>query len=154
MNTIPNKSYLWEQCVQLGLFIHIPKDSASKIQTMFESIIERFSEKKEPIDVLNKQFLDYFKDELAKLNSFEERQKEYDKMLKKTPPPIDFSEKKDEPLGLENINKVIEHQETIRQLPIEIPEAVNWSQVIKSQNDILIQILQTQIKILNILQTK
>ena len=152
MNTIQNKGYLWEKCVEKGLFANIPKGSASKIQTMFESSVERFSEKKEPLDVLNLQFLTEFKDELDKLNSFEARQKEYDEMLKKTPPPIDFSEKKDEPL--ENIDKAIEQRESIRQVPIEIAEPINWGQVIKTQNDILVQILQTQIKIMNILQKK
>ena len=152
MNTVQNKGYLWEQCVQKGLFMNIPKDSSSKIQNMFESVVERFSEKKEPLDVLNSQFLLYFKDELDKLNSFEARQKEYDEMLKKTPPPIDFSEKKDTPL--ENIDNIIEQREAIRQTPIEIPEQINWGQVIKTQNDILVQIVQTQIKILQILQKK
>ena len=72
MNTIQNKGYLWEKCVEKGLFANIPKGSASKIQTMFESSVERFSEKKEPLDVLNLQFLTEFKDELDKLNSFAE----------------------------------------------------------------------------------
>jgi len=152
MNTIQNKSYLWEQCVDKGLFINITKDSSSKIQTMFESIIDRFSEKKEPIDVLNQQFLDYFKDELSKLNSFEERQKEYDEMLKTTPPPINFTEKKDEPL--ENIDKIIEQRQSLREIPIEPPiqQQIDWSQVIKTQNDIMMKILETQIKILQILK--
>ena len=138
----------------MGIFVNIPKDSSSKIQTMFESSIERFSEKKEPLDVLNKQFLEYFKDQISKLNSFEERQKEYDEMLKKTPPPINFSEKPDAPL--ENIDEMIEKREINRQIPIEqvqqVPMQINWSQVIKTQNDILIHILETQIKILNIIK--
>ena len=152
MNTTQNKSYLWEQCVQKGMFMNIPKDSSPRIQEMFESIVERFSEKKDPIESLNQQFLIYFKDELEKLNSFEERQKEYDEMLKKSPAPINFSEKKDEPL--ENIDKAIEQRETMRELPIElkIPEQINWGQVIKNQNDILIKILETQIKILQIIK--
>ena len=152
MNTTQNKSILWEQCVQKGMFMNIPKDSSTRIQEMFESIIERFSEKKDPIESLNQQFLIYFKDELEKLNSFEERQKEYDEMLKKSPAPINFSEKKDEPL--ENIDKAIEQRETMRELPIElkIPEQINWGQVIKNQNDILIKILETQIKILQIIK--
>ena len=134
------------------MFMNIPKNSSTRIQEMFESIVERFSEKKDPIDSLNQQFLIYFKDELEKLNSFEERQKEYDEMLKKSPAPINFSEKKDEPL--ENIDKAIEQRETMRELPIElkIPEQINWGQVIKNQNDILIKILETQIKILQIIK--
>ena len=42
----------------------------------------------------------------------------------------------------------------MRELPIElkIPEQINWGQVIKNQNDILIKILETQIKILQIIK--
>ena len=76
-------------------------------------------------------------------------------MLKKTPAPINFSEKKDEPL--ENIDKAIEQRETMRQLPqlpieLKMPEQINWGQVIKNQNDILIKILETQIKIIQMIK--
>ena len=151
MNSNKNKAELWDQCVQGGLFLHISKDSSTKIQNLFESIVERYSLKTDPLELLNKQFIVSFKEELGKLNSFEERQKEYDEMLKTTPQPIDFSEKKDEPL--ENIDLLVEKTQSIRQQPIELPQ-MNWGQIIKTQNDILVQILQTQIKIINLLQKK
>jgi len=141
MNTIQNKSYLWDQCSQKGLFVNITASSSEKIKALFESVIERFADKKEDVAVLNPQFIDYFKDEIGKLNSFEERQKEYDEMLKNKPAPIDFTEKVDitEPV----------------QMPIQRePAQVDWGQVIKSQNDILIKILETQIKIMFLLQKK
>jgi len=140
MNTIQNKSYLWDQCSQKGFFVNITASSSEKIQSLFESVIERFSEKKEEVSVLNQQFLDYFKDEISKINSFEERQKEYDEMLKNKPPPIDFTEKVD------ITSPVI--------IPPPQAQQVDWSQVIKNQNDILIKILETQIKILFLLQKK
>ena len=141
MNTIQNKSYLWDQCSQKGLFVNITANSSEKIKALFESVIERFADKKEDIDVLNPQFIDYFKDEIGKINSFEERQREYDEMLKNKPPPIDFTEKMD--------------AEPIQMNPIKIePIQVDWAQVIKSQNDILIKILETQIKIMFLLQKK
>ena len=142
MNTIQNKSYLWDQCSQKGLFVNITASSTEKIKALFESVIERFSDKKEDIAVLNTQFIDYFKDEITKINSFEERQKEYDEMLKTKPPPIDFTEKMD----AEPINQVVQKIEQARE--------VDWGQVIKSQNDILIKILETQIKIMYLLQKK
>lgn len=141
MNTIQNKSYLWDQCSQKGLFVNITASSSEKIKALFESVIERFADKKEDVAVLNPQFIDYFKDEIGKMNSFEERQKEYDEMLKNKPAPIDFTEKVDitEPV----------------QMPIQRePVQVDWGQVIKSQNDILIKILETQIKIMFLLQKK
>ncbi len=95
---------------------------------------------------MNTQFIDYFKDEITKINSFEERQKEYDEMLKNKPPPIDFTEKVDisEPLPIQREP----------QMPIQREPQVDWGQVIKSQNDILIKILETQIKIMFLLQKK
>jgi len=143
MNTIQNKSYLWDQCSQKGLFVNIPANSAEKVQALFESSVERFSDKKEDISLLNQQFLDSFKDEIVKMNSFEERQKEYDEMLKNKPPPIDFTEKLNEPLKQE-----------IWTQPIQVHKEVDWGQVIKSQNDILIKILETQVKIMIMLQKK
>ena len=145
MNTIQNKSYLWDQCSQKGLFVNITASSSEKIKALFESVIERFADKKEDIAVLNPQFIDYFKDEIGKINSFEERQREYDEMLKKTPPPIDFTEKVD-------ISEPV--QMPIQAIQREPPVQVDWGQVNKSQNDILIKILETQIKIMFLLQKK
>ena len=69
MNSIKNKAELWDQCVQGGLFLHISKDSSSKIQNLFESIVERYSLKTDSLELLNKQFIVSFKKELGKLNS-------------------------------------------------------------------------------------
>jgi hypothetical protein len=140
MNTIQNKSYLWDLCSQKGLFVNITANMSEKVQALFESAVERYSEKKEDVSVLNEQFIDYFKDELTKMNSFEERQREYDEMLKNKPPPIDFTEKVSEPV-----------QQVVWNEPVQ---KVDWNQVIKSQNEILIKILETQIKILFMLQKK
>lgn len=140
MNTIQNKSYLWDLCSQKGLFVNITANMSEKVQALFESGVERYSEKKEDVSQLNEQFIDYFKDELAKMNSFEERQREYDEMLKNKPPPIDFTEKVSEPV-----------QQVVWNEPVQ---KVDWNQVIKSQNEILIKILETQIKILFMLQKK
>jgi benzoyl-CoA reductase/2-hydroxyglutaryl-CoA dehydratase subunit BcrC/BadD/HgdB len=145
MNTIQNKSYLWDQCSQKGLFVNIPSNSSEKVQALFESAVERFSGKKEDISVLNQQFLDSFKDEIVKMNSFEERQKEYDEMLKNKPAPIDFTEK---------INEPVQSQEMWAPAVQEPRKEVDWAHVIKSQNDILIKILETQIKIMYMLQKK
>ena len=135
MNSIQNKGLLWDKCAQKGLFVNITANSSDKVKGLFESAIEKFSSRKEPINVLNEEFIEYFKDELTKMNSFEARQKEYDEMLVNKPAPIDFTE----PILKEPVV-----QEPISQ--------VDWGQVIKNQNDILIKILETQIKIMFLLQ--
>jgi len=139
MNSIQNKGLLWDKCSQKGLFVNITANQSDKVKELFESVIERFSSKKEDIAILNDQFIEYFKDELVKMNSFEARQKEYDDMLKNKPAPIDFTE-----------------QTPLIQTPIQesIQPHIDWSQVIKNQNDILIRILETQIKIMFLLQKK
>ena len=142
MNTIQNKGYLWDQCSQKGLFVNITANSTDKVKALFESAIERFADKTEDIAILNQQFIDSFKDEITKMNSFEERQREYDEMLKNKPAPIDFTEKVDIALPV-----------SVPPIRTPVPE-VDWAQVIKSQNDILIKILETQIKILFMLQKK
>ena len=136
MNTIQNKGLLWDKCSQKGLFVNITANYTDKVKELFESVIERFSSRKEELGTLNEEFIEYFKDELIKMNSFETRQKEYDEMLKNKPPPIDFTE-----------------QAPLIQADIPSPE-INWGQVIKNQNDILIKILETQIKIMFLLQKK
>jgi hypothetical protein len=136
MDSIQNKGLLWDKCAQKGLFVNITANSSDKVKGLFESAIEKFSNRKEPINILNEEFIDYFKDELIKMNSFEARQKEYDEMLVNKPAPIDFAE----PV----LNK------PLMQEPIK--EEIDWGQVIKNQNDILIKILETQIKIMFLLK--
>jgi hypothetical protein len=133
MNSIQNKGLLWDKCAQKGLFVNITANSSDKVKGLFESVIEKFSSKTEPINVLNEEFIEYFKDELTKMNSFEARQKEYDEMLVNKPAPIDFTEPIKEPV-------------------LHEPIQVDWGQVIKNQNDILIKILETQIKIMVLLK--
>jgi hypothetical protein len=186
MNTIKNKAYLWEKCISLGIFENIHKDMAPRIQTTFENVIEGFSNRKENVDILNQECIIRIKEEIGKLNTFEERQKEYDTLLNKAPPTkIDFSDKIDEPI--QNIESLVERtqnnrQEIFKQLdkPDKLPNTSfdpllqnassntsfpsntsfqpksmdSFTHVMKSQNNILIKILETQHKILELLQNK
>jgi hypothetical protein len=195
MNTIKNKAYLWEKCISLGVFENIHKDMAPRIQSTFENVIEGFSDRKDNIDILNQECINRIREEIGKLNTFEERQKEYDTLLNKAPPAkIDFSDKVDEPI--QNIESLVERtqnnrQEIFKQLDVKVPSntMINMSpigttpiggaplsttpiggaplsttpindsrpsieQIIKTQNNILIKILETQNKILEALQNK
>jgi hypothetical protein len=173
MNSLNNKAKLWEECIQQGTFNYVHKDNASKVQSIFENTIEHFSNRNESIELLNKEFMIKIKEELNKPSSFEDKQKEYDVLLNKQPPTkIDFSDKIDEPI--KNIDALLEQTQNNRQelfkidpvkkqfdnVPYktdqiktdQIRNEINWSSVIKTQNEILIKILETQNKILNILQ--
>ena len=177
MNNNKNKAYLWEKCITLGIFENIHKDMAPRIQSTFENVIEGFANRKENIDILNQECIIKIKEEIGKLNTFEERQKEYDTLLNKAPPvKIDFSDKVDEPI--QNIESLVERTQNNRQeifkqiaipttsIPImsSIPTTSiptisplnnvfeSLPQVIKTQNNILIKILETQQSILEILK--
>ena len=178
MNTNKNKAELWEKCINLGIFENIHKDMSPRIQSTFENVIEGFSNRKDNIDVLNQECIHKIKEEISKLNTFEERQKEYDTLLNKAPPAkIDFSDKVDEPI--QNIESLVERtqnnrQEIFKQLdtrpldskPLNVtlidskpldtnqPIPTSLAQVIKTQNNILIKLLETQYKILEVLQNK
>jgi hypothetical protein len=156
MDDLTNKAYLWNNCIEQGIFNNINKNDAQKIQPLFESVLAMFSNRKEKIEILNNEFIVKIKEEINKFNSFEERQKEYDMLLKNpTPTKIDFSDKLDEPL--KNIDSLVEQTQQMRQdvfKNIEQNKPVNnidWTKVIKTQNDILIKILETQNKILQII---
>jgi len=183
MNTIKNKAYLWEKCITMGVFENIHKDMAPQIQNTFEKVIDGFNNRKENIDILNQECIIKIKEEIGKLNTFEERQKEYDTLLNKPPPAkIDFSDKVDEPI--QNIESLVERtqnnrQEIFKQIAVpstssfpstasypstsSFPSTASFTnnhafeslpQVIKTQNNILIKILETQQTILEILKNK
>lgn len=178
MDELTNKAMLWNKCIDQGIFNTVNKQDAPKIQPLFESILTLYLNRKENLEILNNEFIIKMKEEINKINSFEERQKEYDKLLKNPlPPKIDFSDKLDEPL--KNIDSLVEQTQQMRQevfKHIETPKApientvisnlardpvgretlnrdnsINWQKVVKTQNDILIKILETQHKILQII---
>jgi hypothetical protein len=167
MNSLTNKAKLWDQCIEQGLFNNVHKDNVSKIQPMFESTIDMFITINDDIEILNRDFIIKMKEELNKLNSFEERQKDYDQLLNNPKPKtIDFSDKLDEPIknmdlllektqnNRQEIFKSVDKQLTNNSLidkPFE-QQTIDWGSVIKKQNDILIKILETQQTILQLLK--
>ena len=75
MNNVSIKAELWDLCIDNGMFNMINKDNVSKIQSIFETSIQLFNERKEPIEILKREFMVTIKEELKKLNSFEEKEK-------------------------------------------------------------------------------
>jgi hypothetical protein len=161
MDSNKNKAALWEKCINMGIFENIHKDMMPRIQSTFENVISGFSNRKENIDILNQECIHKIKEEISKLNTFEEKQKEYDTLLNKAPPAkIDFSDKIDEPI--QNIESLVERTQNSRQeifKQIDTKPSFNQStdsfaQIIKTQNNILIKILESQHTILKLLQNK
>lgn len=160
MNQLTNKAELWNKCIEQGIFNNVNKNDASRIQPLFETTLQQFNNRMESVEILNNEFIIRIKEEINKLNSFEERQKDYDKLLKSNvPPKIDFSDKLDEPI--KNIDSLVEQTQQMRQdvfktleQPKQMHENIDWQKVIKTQNDILIKILETQNKILQILNNR
>ena len=81
MNEITNKAQLWNKCIEQGIFNNVNKNDASRIQSLFETTLQQFNNRVEGVEILNNEFIIRIKEEINKLNSFEERQKEYDKLL-------------------------------------------------------------------------
>jgi len=155
MNSNENKAYLWEKCITDGVFNNIHKEKASSIQGMFESVIADFLKinSSEALDIINIKIIQKIKEEINKINSYEETQKSYDVLLNKpVPPKINFSDVKDEPI--KNLDKLLEQaQDSRKNVDTYKPNApIDWGKIIKNQNDILIKILETQNTIINILK--
>jgi hypothetical protein len=153
MNSNENKAYLWEKCINDGVFNNIHKEKASSIQGIFENVIAEFLKlnANENLDITNTKIIQKLKEEINKMNSFEETQKTYDQLLNKPPPPnINFSDEKDEPI--KNLDKLLEQVQDSRKETFKQNVQIDWGKIIKNQNDILIKILETQNTIINILK--
>ena len=153
MNSNENKAFLWEKCINDGVFNNIHKEKASSIQGIFESVISDFLKinSSETLDVINIKIIQKLKEEINKTNSYEETQKNYDELLnKQMPPKINFSDTKDEPI--KNLDKLLEQAQDFRKDSFKPIAQIDWGKIIKNQNDILIKILETQNTIINILK--
>ncbi len=153
MNSNENKAYLWEKCITDGVFNNIPKEKASSVQGIFENVIVDFLKLNlnENLDITNIKIIQKLKEEIIKMNSFEETQKSYDQLLIKPPPPsINFSDVKDEPI--QNLDKLLEKVQDSRKETFKQNVQIDWGKIIKNQNEILIKILETQNTIINLLK--
>ena len=153
MNSNENKAYLWEKCITEGIFNNIHKEKASSVQGIFENVIAEFLKLNttDKLDVINIKIIQKLKEEINKLNSFEETQKSYDELLNKpNPPKINFSDIKDEPI--KNLDKLLEQTQDSRKDIFKPNVQVDWGKIIKNQNDILIKILETQNTIIGLLK--
>ncbi len=153
MNTNETKAKIWAICVEKGLFNTIKSENLSQIQGMFETIIKNY-EKFPPSQNIFDKVIDSLSLEIQKTYaSFEEKQKEYETLLvNPVPKTINFADNKDE--HLENLVQIVEEKQKERQMIFEYntKPQINLEDIITKQNNILIKILESQIKIIDLLK--
>ena len=140
MNTNETKAKIWNMCIEKGIFNKVKGDDFKKIQDIFEIIIKGY-EKVEPstevfnkvIDSISIEIQNQVQNEVSA--SFDSIEKQYKELLN-TPIPskIDFAD----------IPQIQNQPQFQSQLKLE--------EIIMTQNKILIQILETQVKIIDILK--
>jgi hypothetical protein len=162
MNTNEIKGKIWNMCVEKGIFNKVKGEEFKNIQEIFEKIIKGYEQVDPSPEIFNKvidsisfeiynqtqnQSMNQSMNQLDpqnKIVSFDTIQKEYNELLN-TPIPnkIDFTSVKIEDTQ-DKQNKQDERIAKEKQIRLE--------EIIMTQNKILIQILETQVKILEILK--
>jgi hypothetical protein len=171
MNTNETKAKIWNMCIERGVFDKVKGDDFKKIQDIFEKIVKGYANVEPSIDIFNKVIdsitLDVQNQNKSQTISFEDIQKEYDVLLK-TPIPkkIDFSDSKDPEntvVGTNDIDQRMDSNGIYQSLNQEMQfqnlkdiskessketNKIKLEEILMTQNKILIQILETQIKII------
>ena len=169
MNTNETKAKIWNMCVEKGIFNKVKGEEFKNIQEIFEKIIKGYEQVEPSQEVFNK-VMDSISFEIYnqtqpqtqienKIVSYETIQKEYDQLLNSPiPKQIDFTNVKIEnPQGqlgqLEGQISQLGQSEVGQSLKQnQGNDKIKLEEIIMTQNKILIQILETQVKILGILK--
>ena len=162
MNTNETKAKLWNMCIEKGVFNKVKGENFNKMQETFERIIKGYEQVEPSLEVFNKvidslsiEIQNNFMDQVSQIGqigqigqidqtsqtdqvsqsgtlkniTYESIQKEYDKLLNVPPPKqIDFTD-----IAMK-------------------PKSLKLEEIIMTQNKILMQILETQVKIIDILK--
>jgi hypothetical protein len=161
MNTNEIKGKIWNMCLEKGIFNKVKGEEFKNIQEIFEKIIKGYEQVEPSPEIFNKvmdsiSFEIYNQTQNQSMNqsmnqsepqnkivSFDTIQKEYDELLN-TPIPnkIDFT-----------TVKIEDRQDYVERVEAGVKEKqIRLEEIIMTQNKILIQILETQVKILEILK--
>lgn len=172
MNSNETKAKIWNMCIEKGTFNKVKGEDFKEVQSIFEKIIKSY-ESVEPSQEIFNKVIDSITLEILDMNkppsvsvSFEKIQKEYDALLN-TPVPnkIDFTNT----IVESNLNfnsydldkNQIENPGQAHgqnqgqphgQNQLQDKSKVRLEEIIMTQNKILIQILETQVKIIEILK--
>ena len=177
MNTNETKAKIWNMCIERGVFDKVKGEDFKKIQDMFEKIIKGYEKLEPSVEIFNKVIDSIAVDvqnqnQPPKTASFEDIQKEYDVLLK-TPIPtkIDFTDKdplENSVIGTNGIGtNVMDSRPDLNHFDYQAisqditqgtqsfqndknkkESKIKLEEILMTQNKILIQILETQIKII------
>lgn len=168
MNTNETKGKIWNMCIERGVFDKVKGEDFKKVQEIFEKIIKSYEDIEPSPDVFNKVIdsiiLDVQKQNNGKTASFEDIQKEYDLLLKNPiPKKIDFTmnEVENNIIGMSSLgsnqNQTTQISTLFNQGPGQSQDQsplqnqssnIKLEEILMTQNKILIQILETQVKII------
>ena len=156
MNTQQNKAYLWKQCIEQGIFNTLNSSELQNVQSRFEDLVKEYDRKEEALEMKNDQFLREFRNRLVP--SFEETQNEYNKLLQPPKPaPVEFTREPDKPMQdltalLEKTNE--RRKEELQQLFADKPDPAleRIERMITKQTEMLMSVLETQMKLIDYLQ--
>ena len=167
MNSQQNKAYLWKQCIEQGIFNTLNSSVLPTVQKRFEELVKEYehSNSQDSVELKNEQFLREFRSRL--MPSFEDTQKEYDKMLQPPKPPmVDFTREPDKPMQdltalLEKTNE--RRKEEIHQVFSDKPFTPEkekekdpilerMERTLQKHSEMLLSILETQMKLIDYLQ--
>ena len=150
MNTNETKAKLWNMCIEKGVFNKVKGENFNKMQETFERIVKGYELVEPSLEVFNKvidslsieiqnNFMEVqtksqqsqsLVDAPLKNMTYESIQKEYDQLLNIPPPKqIDFTD-----------------------VDIKPKPQIKLEEIIMTQNKILMQILESQVKIIDILK--
>jgi hypothetical protein len=148
MNTNETKAKLWNTCVEKGIFNKVKGEDFKKIQEIFEKIVKGY-ETLEPSQEVFSKIIDSVSLEIQNQNqtqsiSYENIQKEYDQLLNApVPKQIDFT-------TIPSIQSISSLQ-SVSNTNLE-KNQIRLEEIIMTQNKILIQILESQVKIIEALK--
>jgi len=175
MNSNEIKGKIWNMCIEKGTFNKVKGEDFKNVQSIFEKIIKTYETVEPSQEVFNK-VIDSITLEILDINkppsvaiSFEKIQKEYDELLN-TPIPnkIDFTmntnitKNMDTNVIIESNSfssnfdldknqletENLEKNQIQRNIETDTKSRIRLEEIIMTQNKILIQILETQVKII------
>jgi hypothetical protein len=170
MNSNEVKAQIWNMCIEKGTFNKVKGEDFKEVQSIFEKIIKSY-EKIEPSPEVFNKIIDSITLDILDINkppsvavSFEKIQKEYDELLNAPiPNKIDFTNMPTNTIvesgfnskfdsNFNDLDKEKNQNQNQGQIQNQDKSRIRLEEIIMTQNKILIQILETQVKIIEILK--
>ena len=181
MNTQQNKAYLWKQCLDQGIFNTLNSSELQNVQSRFEDLVKEYDRKEEALEMKNEQFLREFRNRLVP-SFEETQNEYNKLLQPPKPAPVEFTREPDKPMQdltalLEKTNE--RRKEELQQLfadkpsdkpfadkpltdkpperpfgdkPFADPALERIERMITKQSEMLMSVLETQMKLIDYLQ--